>query len=118
MFSWLISAIFILSHNLIKEKLLDLLYWIFKPAFTLLVCNDRKAVFMVDDYAAFFNYTPVGRASNSMIDLQLFILVGWGRSFLSVAFPTRVQVVSFLLRTFGKLLGDKGSPSSGSFLNL
>ena len=42
---------------------------------------------MVDNYAAFFNCTPVGRASDSMSWL--------GRSFLSVAWPTRVQLVFF-----------------------
>ena len=51
---------------------------------------------MVDNYAAFFNCTPVGRASDSDgPDLKLFILVGWGRSFLSVAWPTGVQLVFF-----------------------
>ena len=41
---------------------------------------------MVDDYAAFLNCMPVGRASNlDGLDLMLFILVGWDRSFLSVA---------------------------------
>ena len=44
--------------------------------------------------AAFFNCTPVGRASDyDGHDLKLFILVGWGRSFLSVALPTGVQLV-------------------------
>ena len=54
---------------------------------------------MVDNYASFFNCTPVGRASDSHDgpDLKLFILVGWGRSFLSVAWPTGVQLVFFLL---------------------
>ena len=28
-------------------------------------------------------------------DLKLFILVGWGRSFLSVALPTGIQLVFF-----------------------
>ena len=28
-------------------------------------------------------------------DLKLFILVGWGRSFLSVAWPTGVQLMFF-----------------------
>ena len=65
---------------------------------------------MVDNkYAAFFNYTPVGWP-----DLKLFTLVGWppggGRSFLSVAWPTGVQLSIFILlreiqvtkKTFGK----------------
>ena len=49
---------------------------------------------MVDNYADFFNCTPVGRASDSDgHDLKLFILVGWDRSFLSVAWPIGVQLV-------------------------
>ena len=51
---------------------------------------------MVDNYATFFNCTPVGRAS----DTKLFILVGWGRSFLSVAWPTGVQLVVFFRSWF------------------
>ena len=44
----------------------------------------------------FFNCTPVDRASDSMMaPTKLFILVGWGRSFLSVAWPTGVQLVFF-----------------------
>ena len=39
---------------------------------------------MVDNCAAILNCTPVGRASDS-----------WGRSFLSVAWPTGVQPVFF-----------------------
>ena len=52
----------------------------------------------IDNYAAFFNCTPVGRASNyDGSDIKLFILVGWGRSFLFVAWPTGVQLVVLLL---------------------
>ena len=41
---------------------------------------------MVDNYDAFFNCMTVGRASDyNDPDFKLFILVGWGRSFLSVA---------------------------------
>ena len=48
----------------------------------------------VDNYAAFFNCTPVGRASDSMMaPTKLFILIGWGRSLLSVAWPTGVQLM-------------------------
>ena len=51
---------------------------------------------MVDKYVAFFNCTPVGRASDSMMDpTKLFILVAWGRRFLSVAWPTGVQLEFF-----------------------
>ena len=65
-----------------------------------------------------FNCTPVGRASDGQ-DLKLFILVGWRRSFLSVAWPTWGSTgVSLLPRTFSKLLVAQGSPSSDSLLNL
>ena len=74
---------------------------------------------MVDNYAAFFNCTPLGRASDSMMaPTKLFILVGWGRSFLSVAWPTGVQLMFFFCSGVSKLFGAKGSPSSGSLLNL
>ena len=67
---------------------------------------------MVDDYAAFFNCTPVGRASRLYDgpDIKLFILVAWGRSFLSVAWPTLVQLVFFFsfASSFSKLFGAQG----------
>ena len=72
----------------------------------------------VDNYAAFFNCTPVGRASDSMMAIKLFILVGWGLSFLSVAWPTGVQLMFFFSSGVSKLFGAQGSPSSGSLLNL
>ena len=62
----------------------------------------------VDNYAAFFNCTTDGP------DLKLFILVGWGRSFLSVAWPTGVQLMFFFSSGVSKLFGAQGSPSSGS----
>ena len=53
-------------------------------------CLDFNPI-TVDNYAAFFNCTPVGRASDSMMaPTELFILVGFGRSFFSVALPTGV----------------------------
>ena len=72
---------------------------------------------MVDNYAAFFNCTPVGRASDSMMapDIKLFILVGWGRSFLSVAWPTGVQLVFFFCSGVSKLFGAQGSPSRAAY---
>ena len=51
-------------------------------------------------------------------DINLFILVGWGRSFLSVAWPTGVQLVLFFCSGFSKLFGNQGSTSPGSLLNL
>ena len=38
-------------------------------------------------------------------DIKLFILVGWGRSFLSVAWPTGVQLVFFVCTGVSKLFG-------------
>ena len=49
---------------------------------------------------------------------KLFILVGWGRSFLSVAWPTGVQLVFFFCSGVSRLFGAQGSPSSGSLLSL
>ena len=46
---------------------------------------------VVVDYAAFFNCMPVGRASGyDGLNLKLFSLVGWGWSYLSVAWPTGI----------------------------
>ena len=74
---------------------------------------------MVDNYAAFFNCTPVGWASDyDGPNMKLFILVCWDRSFLSTAWPTGVQLVFCLAPGFSKSSGAQGSPSSGSLLNL
>ena len=51
-------------------------------------------------------------------DIKLFILVGWGRSSLSVAWPTGVQLVFFFCSGVSRLFGAQGSPSSGSLLSL
>ena len=51
-------------------------------------------------------------------DLKVFIFVGWDRSFLSVAWPTGVQLMFFFCSGVSKLFGAQGSPSSGSLLNL
>ena len=45
-------------------------------------------------------------------DLKLFILVGWSRSFLSVAWPTGVKLMFFFCSGVSKLFGDD---SSGCF---
>ena len=47
---------------------------------------------MVDNYAALYAGGSGVRLYDGP-DLKLFILVGWGRSFLSVAWPTGVQLV-------------------------
>ena len=53
---------------------------------------------MVDNDAAFLNCTLVGRASDcDSIGIKLFILVGWGRSFVSVCFAHRGPTGVFLL---------------------
>ena len=50
-----------------------------------------------------------------MNDVKLFILVGWGRSFLSVAWPTGVQLMFFFCSGVSKLFGAQGSPSSAAY---
>ena len=70
---------------------------------------------MVDNYA---HAGGSGVRLYDGLDLKLFILVGWGRSFLSVAWPTGVQLVFFFCSGVSRLFGDQGSPSSGSLLNL
>ena len=69
-----------------------------------LIKCDKVHVFnpiMVDNYAAFFNYTPVVRASDyDGSDIKLFILVALGQNFLSVAWPTGVQLVFFFCSGF------------------
>ena len=75
----------------------------------------------VDNYAAFFTELHAGGSGVRLYDgpdLKLFILVGWGRSFLSVAWPTGVQLMFFFSSGVSKLFGAQGSPSSGSLLNL
>ena len=53
---------------------------------------------MVDNYAAFLNCTPVCRASDSMMAAIHF---SWlGQSFLSVAWPTGIQLVFFFCSGF------------------
>ena len=67
-------------------------------------CLDFNSI-TVDNYAAFFNCTPAGPASNSDgPDLKLCILVGWDRSFLSVAWSTGVQLVFFFCSRFSVML--------------
>ena len=41
-------------------------------------------------------------------DIKLFILVGWGRSFLSVAWPTGVQLVFFFCSGFQYVIRRPG----------
>ena len=55
---------------------------------------------MVDKYAAFFNCMPVGQGVRLYDgpDTKVVILVGWGRSFLSVAWSTGSTGVFLLLR--------------------
>ena len=75
---------------------------------------------MIDDYAAFFNCPQVGQAPRLYDgpDLKLFVLVGWGRSFLSDAWHTGVQLLFFFYLDFSKLLGTQASPSLDGLLNL
>ena len=51
-------------------------------------------------------------------DIKLFILVGWDQSFLSVAWPTGVQLVFFFCSGVSKLFSIVGqlTESASSFL--
>ena len=66
---------------------------------------------MVDNYAALFNCTPVGRAS----DYDDAIHFSWLVPELLVCW---VQLVFVFFSGFSKLFSAQGSPSSGSLLNL
>ena len=73
---------------------------------------------MVDIYAAFFNCTSVGRASDSMraptyTCSYSFLLVGAGDSCLLRGPPGFNWCFSFA-KDFSRLFGPQGSTSSGS----
>ena len=77
---------------------------------------------IVDNYAAFFNCTPVGRASDSMRAqtyryMYLFSLVWAGASCLLLG-PSGFNWCFSFAPDFSKLFGAQVSPSSGSLLNL
>ena len=75
---------------------------------------------MVDNYAAFLNCTPVGRASDSMMTLFKAIhFTCFGPELLVCCLAHRGSTgVFLLLEIFIKLLGAPGSPSSVRLLNL
>ena len=52
---------------------------------------------MIDNYAAFLQAAGSGVRLYDGPDIKLFVLVGCGRSFLSVDWPTGVQLVFFFL---------------------
>ena len=65
------------------------------------------------------NFNPeINMNLNIKMNKKLFILAGWGRSFLSFAWSTGVQLVFTFVSGFSKLFGAQGSPSSGSLLSL
>ena len=81
----------------------------------------QRCYITINRHDRLLNYTLLARATFLLYDgpdLKLFILVGWGRSFLSVAWPTGVQLVFFFCSGVSRLFGAQGSPSSGSLLNL
>ena len=76
---------------------------------------------MVDNYAAFFNCTPVGRASDSIWPRLKAIHFSWlGPELLVCCLAHRgsTGVLFFFFSGVSKLFGAQGSPSSGSLLNL
>ena len=73
---------------------------------------------MVDNYAAFFNSTPVGRASMmAPTESYSFWMVGAGAFCLLLGPPGINWSFSFAPDS-SNLFGAQGSPSSGSSLNL
>ena len=76
---------------------------------------------MVDNYAVLFNRTPVGRASDSNTppppNEKLFILVGWGRSFLLLGPPGFNWCFSFAPELVS-YLAPRDLISPGSLLNI
>ena len=75
---------------------------------------------MVDNYAAFFNCTPVGQASDSMMAPTYsysFSLVRAGASCLLLGPPGSNWCFVFYSGV-SKLFGAQGFPSSGRLLNL
>ena len=65
----------------------------------------------VDGYAALFNCSPVDRASESMMALKLFILVGLDRSFRLLLGPPGLNLLSSFASDFQWCcLTDQGSP--------
>ena len=75
---------------------------------------------MVDNDAVFFHCTPVGRASDSMMEPTKTIHFSWFGPELLVCCLVHWGSTSvvLLLRIFSKLLGALGSSSSGSLLNI
>ena len=82
-----------LPHNLIKEKLLDLIEWTFKRTLKnygslYLACNDRKAFFTSSNQS---RYTPqkyrLGTISNTKL------LAGLNRFYMAITSPSASAVV-------------------------
>ena len=80
--------------------------------------QNKNVTMFILGYTKYINAGRSGVRLYDGPDLKLFILVGWGRSFLSVAWPTGVQLVFFFCSGVSRLFGAQGSPSSGSLLNL
>ena len=72
---------------------------------------------MVDNYAAFFNCTPVGVYDGSAIKLFILVSSAGASSCLLLDKPVFNWCFSFA-PGFSKLFGAQGSPSSDSLLNL
>ena len=79
-------------------------------------------LFSSDIYAVFFNCTPVGRASDSIIwpRLKAIYFSRFGQEILvcCLAHQGSTGVFFYFAPDFSKLIGAQGSPSSGSLPNL
>ena len=81
----------------------------------------RQSAWLVFNAITVDNYAASGGSGVRLYngpDIKLFILVGWGSSFLSVTWTTGVQLVFYFCSGVSKLFGAQGSPSSGSLRNL
>ena len=104
-----------LPHNLIKEKLLNLIEWTFKrEGSPYIPCNERHAFFTSGDTKRYklWSCQNVCEALIYLLD-NIYIRLGVG-AFLSVAWPTGVQLLVFFCSSVSVGCSTpKGSPGVG-----
>ena len=84
-----------LPHNLIKEKLINLIEWTFKrEGSPYIACNERQAFFTSEDTERY----KLWSCQN--------VCESWAGAFLSVAWPTGVQLLVFFCSSVPVVLFD------------
>ena len=68
--------------------------------------ENQQLMLSVNWLVFIFKYTRLGVRLNDGPDIKLFILVGWGRSFLSVAWSIGVQLLFFFCSSVPVVLFD------------